>query len=401
MSLSSSDPDSHQQLFTHFSPNPLLVEDAAGLILEANAAAARLLGVEASDLAGRNSSDFLSPESLERLSPLLKNLHPDACLKLEAQYIGARGLHIDVELQIVLVPWQSGAESQKSGVKSDLAYLVAARPAGAREADERELLALREASGRGPFGVPQALFFAGSQHAVTGFSYPGHPRPAELDWVRNLILSPRLKFALDRAWAGEEVQLPPQWHSRLAVPAGSTISGALAAVAEEAQRAQAAEHSGERQAWLRLAFWPLRREGSVAGILVQAADCTAQRIGEELEELETQARILSLVTASIHHELNNHLSVIIAQASAMRMAVPQGQLAPPNVGAIIDAGQDAVALLRRAAEAFQHGQAAEEHDLKMRSSPIPPNCSGISCRANSPCAPNWGLACRVSTPTRG
>jgi PAS domain S-box-containing protein len=354
--------DSHKHLFTHF-PDPLFVEDAAGLILEANTAAARMLGIAAEELAGRNSAEFLSPESLERLSPLLKNLRSDGRLQLEAQFIGANGAQTDVQLQAVIVPWQAGEPSAKSGVKADHAYLFAARPSGARDAAEREWLALRESSGHGPFGVAQALFHVSSQHAVTGFSYPGNPRAAELNWVRNLILSPKLKFALDRAWAGEELLLEPAWYSRIAVPAGANTSGALAAVAEEAQRARSFEEAAERQVWLRLAFWPLRREAAVAAVLVQAADCTAQRVSEELEELNTQARFLALVTASIHHELNNHLSVIIAQASAMRMAAPQGQLPPPNVGAIIDAGQDAVTLLRRAAEALHQGQVAPESDL--------------------------------------
>ena len=354
----------HRQLFTHF-PDPLFIEDAAGRILDANAAAARMLGVAPPELPGRNSSEFLSPESLERISPLLRGLRPEAGgrLRVEAQYIGAGGVRTDVELQIAVVPWHDGGEYQKTGDKSDCAYLVVARPVGSSDAAERELLALHETAGRNPFGAPQALFYVTSQNSVTGFSYPGNPRSAELDWVRNLVVSPKLKFALDRAWAGEDVLLPATWHSRLAVPAGANISGALAAVAEEAQRAQALDATGQRQVWLRLAFWPLRRESSVAAILVQAADCTAQRIEAELLEVGAHQRLLSLVMASVHHDLNNYLSVIIAQASALRLAAPQGQLPPPNLGAIIDAGHEAVALLRRSAEALHAHAAAPETDL--------------------------------------
>src|SRR5205807_487351 len=44
---------------------------------------------------------------------------------------------------------------------------------------------------------------------------------------------------------------------------------------------------------------------------------------------------------------------IVAQASALRLSLAPGHLPPPNVGAIMDASQEAVALLRRCTDVAQ------------------------------------------------
>ena len=353
--------ESYRQLFALF-PDALFVEDAAGVILEANIAAANLLAMQHSKMIGRNSSEFMAPDSLERINPSLKSLHHDETVQLDAQYCPAGGAPIDVELHISLIPWLGEGDYPKAGAKADSAYLIIARPCGSSQGVERELRVLREAAGRSPFGLDRALFYVTSQNSITRYSHLGATAPgskdapgkganadvARLDWVANLVLSSRLKSALDRAWAGEDVLLPPAWHSKTAVPAGANLSGAMAAVAEEAQLL--ASGADARQYWLRLALWPPRSGNIVTGVLVQAVDWTPHRIEEEKSDVSEAQRLLSLVTSSMHHELNNYLSVIIAQASAMRMSAPPGQLPPPNIGAIIDASQEAVAALRRSAE---------------------------------------------------
>ncbi len=339
-------PERYRHLFSHFA-DPLFVEDASGVILEANDAAALMLGVPRVQLVGKNTSDFLSAASLERLSPLIRALRPEGCLRLEAQFLGHDNAAINVDLTISLIPW-SDADLETHVGKVDSAYLVVAHECGDRESVFRELHVHRSAALENAQGLPHALFFVSSHNSVT--RYPRQPDSAPsrpLSWVKNLILSPTMKGALDRAWAGETVVLPPAWYSEFAVAAGSNISGAMAAVAEEGRLAELAAH---RQNWLGVSFKPLRDENNISGILVQAVDLTSARLETERKDVAEDQTVLAMLTSSIHHELNNYLSVIIAQASAMRMALPPGQLPAPNIGAIVDAGQDAVGLLRRSAD---------------------------------------------------
>ena len=340
-------PERYRHLFAHFA-DPLFVEDASGVILDANDAAALMLGVPRVQLIGRNSSDFLSTASLERLSPLIRSLRPEGLIRLEAQFLGHDNAAINVDLTISLIPWTDTDLENHVG-KVDSAYLVVAHESGEREGLFRELRVFRNAALENAQGLPHALFYVSSHNSVTRFPRQPESAPSRpLSWVKNLILSPAMKGALDRAWSGVDVVLPPAWYSEHAVAAGSNISGAMAAVAEEARQSDIA---GQRQHWLGISLKPVREEkGGVGGILVQAVDLTSARLETERKDVAEDQTVLAMLTSSIHHELNNYLSVIIAQASAMRMALPQGQLPVPNIGAIVDAGQDAVGLLRRSAD---------------------------------------------------
>ena len=343
----------YRQLFEHFA-DPLFIEDASGLILDANLAAATLLGVACEELTGSHSSNFLAQASLERLSPLVKALRAGGRLELEAQYVSAASTLIDVHLTISVIPWAAGGKNPATGKSSDSAFLVIARPSNDRYLMESELRVYRSSAVTSVFGLPKALFFISSQNTVTRYPHveptTGEGGAAEvppLEWVKNLLLSPALKKALDRAWSGEEVILPPAWYSERAVPAGANISGAMAAVAKEAHLTEVA---GEKQHWLRISLSPLKEHSGINGILAQVLDVTQERITTERNDVAEDQTVLAMLTSSIHHELNNYLSVIIAQASAMRMAIPQGELPAPNIGAIMDAGQEAVGLLRRSAD---------------------------------------------------
>jgi two-component system cell cycle sensor histidine kinase/response regulator CckA len=345
--------EQYQELFEHFA-DPLFIEDASGLILDANHAAATLLGIAREELTGSHSSNFLAQASLERLSPLIKALRPGGRLELDVQYVSAASTLIDVHLIISVIPWAAGGKNASTGKNANTAFLVTARPSNDRYLMEQELRAYRSSAVTSVFGLPKALFYVSSQNTVTRYPH-SDPAPADggaaelppLEWVKNLLLSPALKKALDRAWSGEEVILPPAWYSEKAVPAGANISGAMAAVAKEAHLTEVA---GEKQHWLRISLSPLKEHSGINGILAQVLDVTLERINAERDDVAEDQTVLAMLTSSIHHELNNYLSVIIAQASAMRMSIPHGQLPPPNIGAIMDAGHEAVSLLRRSAD---------------------------------------------------
>lgn len=332
--------DRYTSIFTEF-PHAIFIENSEGEILDANAAAAADLNVSLDELIGQDTADFLSPSSLEQLSSQIKALEIDDWLQLEVQFVPVGKTPITRLLDIFPVRWAG-----EKGAGSADAFMMVAREVDARDQLRRELLVYRSQTEKDAAGNIQAAFFITSNDSAT--RYPASETKRPLDWAGELIVGPPLRPALDQAWAGKDVLLKPAWYSSRTTGAASS-SQALAAAAEQARSSVESE---ARQYWLEIAFSPLRGKGSsVAGICALVRDRTAERIGAEQLRIAEDQAVLALLSSSLRHELNNYLSVIIAQASALRMSLAPGQLPPPNVGAILDASQEAVALLRRSSEA--------------------------------------------------
>ena len=331
--------DRYQQLFIHFS-EALFVEDGEGLILDANPAAHTLLECVEGALIGRNKKEFLTPASFDRLEPLRRALNPLEHFEADAQYLRAQGGSLNVTLDVALVPGLgrgNGSGQDSSG------YLVTVRASSRRDELERELRLQRQSTVVQRADQPHATFFISSRREISRYP-PSAPhddaRPLPLHWTPALITGAALKPALDKAWSGENVFLSPEWYSP-ETPRASDAPVKLDAPDQEAPPLTV-------RRWLRLSFLPLRLRGTdVTDVCVHVLDCTAERLQSEARRYDDQHRALNLLTEALHHELNNYLSVIVAQASSLRLSLEPGQLAPPHVGAIIDTAQQAASLLRQ------------------------------------------------------
>ena len=316
--------DRYRQIFLSLS-DAVFIEDAAGTVLDANTAAAWLLGYPRSQLIGRKSIEFLAPASRERLAEqrdVLKNIERH---QFDAQYVNAGGVVQNVILDIALLPdFSDGGKNEMPGAP---VFLVVARPSSKRDELERELRLQRASSAAVNAHARQSSFFVSSRNEVSRYPplAPGES-PGPLDWTNGLLQVSRLKPALERAWAGDDVNLPPEWYSP--------------------DPQQGAQNS--KPHWLRISIHPIRLRGAqVTDVFVRIADETAERVRIEEQTWDSQRRFATLASNALLHELNNYLGVILAQASGLRLTMPQGQLPSPAVTAIVDAAQQAAALLRR------------------------------------------------------
>ena len=223
---------------------------------------------------------------------------------------------------------------------------------------------LQRLSAECSFAAPAtAYFFVSPQGEVSRYPPPAEgEKPGPLDWAASLLAGPRLKRSLERAWAGEEVAPAAGWYS----PAGGVValgSGGPAGKALAQQR------------WLSIALMPMRRQGtSVTDVCVRVLDETDRRLQHEEQRWRDQQRCRDLLAEALSHDLNNQLSVILAQASGLRLATPPGELPAPALGAIVDAVQRAAGLLRAAAG--PHGrQAAALQIVDLNS--IVPDCAAL------------------------
>ena len=327
-------PDRYRQIFLSLS-DAVFIEDAAGTVLDANTAAAWLLGYPRSQLIGRKSIEFLAPASRERLAEqrdVLKNIERH---QFDAQYVNAGGVVQNVILDIALLPdLPEGGKSESPGAP---VFLVVARPSSKRDELERELRLQRASAGAVNAHARQAGFFVSSRNEISRYPplAPGES-PGPLDWTSGLLQISRLKPALERAWAGDDVNLPAEWFS----PGPQ----------------QGAPDS--KPHWLRISFHPIRLRGAqVTDVFVRIADETPERVRIEDQTWDSQRRFATLASNALLHELNNYLGVILAQASGLRLTMPQGQLPSPAVTAIVDAAQQAAALLRRSTDGSEESGA--------------------------------------------
>ncbi|MGD0089002.1 MAG: response regulator [Planctomycetota bacterium] len=325
-------PDCYRQIFLTLGDAALLV-DAAGAILEANPAAAWLFGHPAPELPGHSVREFLAPESLEHFDMQWQKLKSAERFQFHTKCLGinqaAAGIRIDV----------SRLRSDEHPKKAEELFLLLAREAATPEDElEREAQLQRLSAGRGLAGLATASFFI----SASGDIKPYPPRqesdkPGPLDWAAAVLTGPRARAALVRAWAGEEAVLAPAWYSPseaiTALGAGSVSGAAL-----------------EQQRWLSITFLPLRRHGTaVTEVCARVLDETDRRLRRAEQCWHDQQRHRDLLAEALYHDLNNKLSVILAQASGLKLATPPEQLPASGLGAIMDAAQEAAGLLRAAA----------------------------------------------------
>ncbi|HYF50251.1 MAG TPA: response regulator [Planctomycetota bacterium] len=330
-------PDRFRELFLNFG-EAIFIENGEGLIIEANPAAAKLLECRAEDLGGRKLADLLTPVSRERLSVQRLNLAPGQHRQFDAQLLSQGGNILSVIIDVSQLPDEAADSSRP-------ALVYVARVTSKLDELERELRLQRQ-SALSAFGsVQHQVFFISARNEISPYP-PLGPGDAirPLDWVHTLLLGARLKPSLDRAWSGEAVTLPCAWYSPAEGGAWHpSYSGIMSAV-KDVKKIE--------QRWLQMSFVPVRLKGSeVSDVCVHVLDCTADRVEREEARAADVQRAAGVLTAALQHELNNYLSIILAQASGMRMAMGgAGALPPPNLGAIMDAAQNAASLLRRAVD---------------------------------------------------
>ncbi|MCY3022566.1 MAG: response regulator [Planctomycetota bacterium] len=331
-------PDRYQQVFLTLG-DAVLLEDASGTILDANTAAAWLLGCPAQELIGRKSKDFLSPASVEHFTTQRQLLGSVERLQFSAQLVAAGGKPVNVILDISQLP------ADKTSPAGSEVYLIAARESSKRDELERELRLVRQSAGQGYADAIQSSFFVSSRQEIS--RYPpltAGEAPRPLDWVAAVLSGPRLKPALERAWKGEQLALEPAWYC----PVADTEHAGPAGVASGVIPTSAQPLTSRR--WLRASLLPLRlRAAEVTDICVRVRDETEVRLALEEERWRERQVYGDLLAEALYHDLNNYLSVIVAQASGLKIATPPGQLPPSGVGAILDAAQQAAALLRGSA----------------------------------------------------
>jgi CheY-like chemotaxis protein/nitrogen-specific signal transduction histidine kinase len=352
--------DRYHQLFLNFS-DAVFIEDPDGMIVDANIAATRLLDRPLSEIVGSHQKTILSPITYERLVPQRRALKSFQRLQIDGQMVGGGGKITNVILDVSLVPWMDSVfdEVGTTDPQPTSRYLVVARESLKLDELEREIRLQRQSAAQQFGSIPRATFFISSRNETS--SYPP-PAPGEaarpLEWVRLLLLTPAFKPYLDRAWAGEEASPPPAWYS----PPRSYLEelGCLENV-NPYWEAASKKHATPPQRWLKLTFLPLRVRGlEISDVCVNVLDLTNDRLDREQQRRSEQRVASALLSSTYHHELNNYLSVILAQASALRLSLPPGQLPPPNLGAVIDAAQNAAGFLRRWSDLSLQGEGVLE-----------------------------------------
>lgn len=301
--------DLYRQIFSA-QGEALLWEDASGVIAEANGAALRLLNRRREDVIGQHVSGLFSPATLERIKAHRISERSKELLSQDAQLKGG-GAPVNVLLETQHIETPDG-------------WLHAARAVTAREELDRELRLQRQAAGLGYGGVRPATFYYSSRDEI--FRYPplkpGDP-PRALDGVATLLRTDRLRPAIEQGWAGEEVRVPPAWYE-IASPDGKLL-----------------------KLRLRIAIIPLRLKGAeVTDLCIRVLDETQAYLEEEERRWREQQQHAELILSGVEQDLNSLLGVVLAQASALRLATPMSQMPPPQLQAIIDAAHKMAALTR-------------------------------------------------------
>lgn len=297
----------------------LLWEDAGGSVSEANTAAAWMLGVPRDTLLGQPLSALFSPATLERIAAHRTSERSSDVLQIDAQFLkSGTTFNVQMEVQQVAVP------RAKNG--AELGWLYAARPSVARDELEHELRLQRQAAGLGYGGMRPATFYMSSRDEI--FRYPplaaGSP-PRPLDAVAALFRSERLQPELRKAWSGAEVRLQPAWYDIPATP----------------------EAPQPLQLRLRISIIPLRvKSNDVTDLCIRVLDETEVYLDQEERRWQEQQQYAELIHSGVQHDLNNLLGVVLAQASALRLSTPAGEMPPPQIQGIIDATQQVAALLK-------------------------------------------------------
>lgn len=332
--------DGYRDLFEHATCG-MVVLDLEGHFRAVNPAAAEMLGRPVPELVGTTLMDFLPSHQvtafLEKLALLPSLNRFQVELPLRQAQAGA------VSLEAGLVQW-----------KEKPAALVFLREATVTEEAERSLqIALRTLlllAGH----LKAAFFLLRPDGRIERVPEPGPGMalsPESPSWAWRVLHRAEVRELLPRVWAGERVTLKPTWY----VP-GECATG-------ETDKKNADE-SGEAQL-MRLDFLPLQLpDEPICRVLVVVRDCTDEHLEKERGASGEREASLALFAGALFQELNAYLGVILAQASALRLSAAPGRLAPPAVGSILDAAQEAAAVLRRCSEAGSE-EGLEEVDLNV------------------------------------
>lgn len=322
--------EAYRSLFEHATCG-MAVLDLQGNLRALNPAAAQLLGRRAAELVGQPFIEFLPPHQVTSFLEKLALLPSLSQFKLEVSLRQAQVSSVVVEAG--LLQW-----------KDEPAALLFLRETLAAEEAERNLrIALKSLSilaGQ----LRSAFFLLRPDGRIDRLPEPvaGLEAAAESPaWAWRVLHRQEIRDLLPRVWAGERVSLEPAWYQP---GEGENREGAEAAKAQPAQL-------------LRLQFLPLQlQDEPTSRVLVSVEDCTAQCQAKEQECSADRDASLSLFAGALFQELNAYLGVILAQASALRLSAAPGRLAPPAVGSILDAAQEAAAVLRRCSEAGAEGE---------------------------------------------
>jgi len=313
--------DLYRQIFLSLG-EALLWEDARGCVAEANTAAAWMLGVPRDTLLGQPVNSLLSPATLEKVNAHRNSERSSEALQTDGEFLKAdTPFNIQLEVQQIAIP--------NPGHAPDLGWLYAARPSVARDELEHELRLQRQAAGLGYGGMRPATFYMSARDQI--FRYPplapGSP-PRPLDAVAALFRGERLQPELKKAWNGSEVRLQPAWYDIPATP----------------------EAPQPLQLRLRISIIPLRvKSNNVTDLCIRVLDETEVYLDQEERRWQEQQQYAELIHAGVQHDLNNLLGVVLAQASALRLSTPAGEIAPPQIQAIIDATHQVATLLKSSA----------------------------------------------------
>ncbi|MCZ7647953.1 MAG: response regulator [Planctomycetota bacterium] len=228
-------------------------------------------------------------------------------MTLEAR-LGREGDGADVILDCSLVPW-----------KDEPSVMAILRELSPREQGDREREWLRHAVAAQQRAGRRYVYRVRPDGAAEPLAGEAAPADFAALFARS-VLRPHLERALD----GERVRIPAEWFR----PAGAEAPERL----------------------LSIEMLPVGEGGGRAeDVLALVEDITERRLEEEAAFRDELRSALALFSGALLGEFNNFLGVIMAQASALRLSTG-GRLAPPAAGAILDAAEEAAALLRRCAE---------------------------------------------------
>ncbi|MBE7466096.1 MAG: response regulator [Planctomycetes bacterium] len=314
--------DRYQKVFEQAGAGMLML-DLEGRIVDFNPAASRLMGRARGSMLDRPFESYLQPRYRRVFRERLKLLEQLGHLLLDARLGESDGAGPEVVLDASLVPW-----------KDEQSVLVVLRELARREHQDQEAQWLRRAlearSGRARRWVYRADR-EGQLHPLAGSA------SAVPAWAAALAALPEARLALEGALEGKSSEAPARWWRT------------------DEQEAARPER------WIALAFWPVAGEhGVVDDVLAVAEDRTFARLADEEGRRQQLRGAVALFNVTLVNEFNNYLGAIMAQASVLRLSATGGRLAPPAVGAILDAAEEAAALLRRCAEVGQPGSAESQ-----------------------------------------
>ncbi|MBI3829683.1 MAG: response regulator [Planctomycetes bacterium] len=316
--------DRYKKVFQHAAFGVLIL-DLDGRIFDFNQAATRMMGPERGLIHKRYLGDFIGDRLSQSLPEKLKLLDQLGHLTLEARLPGRGGVAADVLLDMTPVPWEDDSH----------AVLVLLRDLPSRNLMQKEndlqRAAIHTLAGeRHAGGAVRWMFLLPEQGKAQVFPPRATTEGGGGEEIAPLFAAPELQKALANAFLGAPAEAGPAWLSA------------------------AAEGQAGLARYLRFEFKPLPDpDAKIGQVFAIVEDRTAERLAEEESRRRDQRAMLGLFSDALFHEFNNYLSVILSQASALRLSTPPGRLVPPSVGAILDSAQKAAGLLRRTTETGQ------------------------------------------------